>query len=194
MKYPIYVLLALALIASASASVVDPVFTSGWAGCEYNALNAGGYGGISPGACWVAWDGVYQPCTEGNRDATFTVGTDGMTTTEISINHLDGTAETADSFAVMDGNDELCRFDDITSGTEIWRTLTCDVEIDGVKTLTLHPLATGPWSSCDTYGQVAIHSITFEAEEDNDVPEFGLIAGSIALIGVVAGAFFLRKK
>jgi hypothetical protein len=33
-----------------------------------------------------------------------------------------------------------------------------------------------------------------ECTPDNDVPEFGLMAGSIALIGVIAGAFFLRKK
>jgi hypothetical protein len=68
-----------------------------------------------------------------------------------------------DSFTVMDGTTELCRFDDITSGTEVWKTLTCNVNFAGVKTLTLHPLATGPWSSCDIYGQVAISGITFEA-------------------------------
>jgi hypothetical protein len=37
------------------------------------------------------------------------------------------------------------------------------VHLVGVKELTLHPLATSPWSLCDAYGQVAVSSIAFEA-------------------------------
>jgi hypothetical protein len=91
-----------------------------------------------------------------------------MITTKIIINHLDGIAETGDSFEVMDGTTKLsCEYTDLSfPSTESWKTLTCnDVRLYGVKTLTLHPLASSAWSSCYTYGQVAISSITFQVEE-----------------------------
>jgi len=135
-------------------------FADGWENC---AVSGGNYGGIT-GLCKVAWDGVGKECTDETRDATFTVGTEGMVTTKIIINHLDGIAETGDSFTVMDGTTKLCEYTDLSfPSTESWKTLICDVNLAGVKTLTLHPTATGPWTSCFTYGQVAISSIAFEA-------------------------------
>ena len=136
-------------------------FESGWATCNV----AGGYGGWDKiSHCYVAWDGVVQACTEPTRDATFTVGADEFTTTEISIEHLDGVAETFDSFQVKDGNEVLCEFNDLVAGPdEVWKTLVCDVaDFDGEKVLTLHPTAANPWTSCETWGQVAIKGITYE--------------------------------
>jgi len=135
------------------------LFKDGWANC---AVSGNNYGDIGLSCCRVAWDGVNKPCTELNRDATFTVGTDGLLTTKIVIDHLDGIADTGDGFEVKDGDTVLCSYVGTLPGTEIWKTLTCDVNLIGVKTLTIHPTATSPWTQCDTYGQVAINSITFE--------------------------------
>jgi hypothetical protein len=136
-------------------------FGDGWADCAVTGSN---YGGISKGTCCkVAWNGVTQACTEPTRDAAFNVGAADMVTSQIIINHLDGIAETGDGFEVKDGDNVLCTYAGTMSGTETWKTLTCDVNLIGVKTLTLHPTATGPWTQCNTYGQVAISSITFEA-------------------------------
>jgi hypothetical protein len=154
MKKLLVLFVALAMIASVSAT--SGSFTSGWAPCN----TAGNYGGFA-NSCFVAWDGVTQACTENNRDADFTVGTPGMTTTMISIDHLNGISDN-DGFEVKDGSTVLCTVPDVATSSETWSIENCAVNFDGIKTLTIHPTADA-WSDCATWGQVAVKDITFEA-------------------------------
>jgi len=184
MKKLIVLLLALAMIVSVKAALPSGTFDAGWGSCT----QGGGYGGWDqdPNTCHVAWD---VGCNVADRDATFSVGGAGMTTTVIHILHLDGASD--DGFQVLDGSNVLCTYVDSTS-SETWMTLTCDVNLDGVKTLTLHTTgAAGPY--CVGYGQVAVSSITYDATTTS-IPEFGLIAGVVALVGLVAGVVILRRK
>jgi hypothetical protein len=142
--------------------------------------------------CKVVWDGVWRDCDESNREASFTVGASGQTVTSFTISHLDGVAD--DSFEVLDGTTPLspeCKFTEVTHGG--WKTLTCNVNFDGPKVLTIRPLANA-WDYCNGYGQVAVDSITFEYTEDNNIPEFGTIAALIGLAGAATGFFLLRRK
>jgi hypothetical protein len=184
-KSIIGILLVLAMAISVSA--VDP-FTGGWGNCNV----AGNYGlWDKTSTCKVAWDPSDGACPEPNRDATFTVGAAGQTTTKITIEHLDGIAETLDSFQVLDGTTPLCSYTDVTQATaENWMTLNCPVDFVGEKTLTLHPLAETPWGACGTWGQLAIKSITFETTQ---IPEFGVIAAGVAMIGALAGLVLFRR-
>jgi len=161
MKKILVLLLALAMIVSVKAGVPTP-FDSGWADCEAAAVANGGYGNIGIGTCKVAWDGVTQACAEDNRDATFTVGTTGMTTTKIYINHLNGISD-EDGFEIKEGTTVLCEVPDVPTSVETWVTKECDVNLLDETQLTLHPTAVAPWTLCDTYGQVAIHDITYDA-------------------------------
>jgi len=183
MKKLLVLLVALAMIISVKAMPYTP-FTSGWASCT----PGGGYGGWNqdPNTCHVAWA---PPCTGTHGDATFTVGTTGMTTTKIIINHLDGASN--DSFQVLDGSKVLCSYADSTS-TETWMDLTCNVNFQDVKTLTLQ--TTGlPGPYCEGYGQVAVSTITFDAEP-NTIPEFGIMAGAVALVGALGIIVYRRKS
>jgi hypothetical protein len=157
MKKLLVLLMALAMIVSVKAIIPTP-FTSGWADC---AVANGNYGGVT-GTCKVAWDGVTQACTEDNKDATFTVGNTGMTTTKITINHLNGISN-HDGFEVKEGTNVLCTVPDVATDVETWAIYECDVNLLDETQLTLHPTAEAPWELCDTYGQVAIHEITYEA-------------------------------
>ena len=188
MKYVFYALVVLALLASvatASASAIPKADLSAWPGCTVG----GGYGGWNqdPTTCYVVWS---PACTGSYGVQSFTVGATGETTTMIHIVHLDGASD--DSFNVMDGSNVVCSYADSTS-TETWMTLDCNVNYEGEKTLTIQ--TTGlPGPYCVGYGQVAVSSITFDATPVVSVPEFGMVAGTIALIGVFAGAFIFRKR
>ncbi|MFH0978559.1 MAG: hypothetical protein V1837_04625 [Candidatus Woesearchaeota archaeon] len=185
------VLLA-ALAVSASAAPL-------WAVGGFHQCNpSGNYGGDSIN-CWVVWDGVNQTCTDANKDATITVGSVNFETTSIEIEHLNGIANTMDGFDVVDSqNNVICTFPDtVPLSTETWETLVCNgLSLNGVQTLTIHPLAASPWDNgggldCATYGQVAIREVEFFG---NQVPEFGTIAAMVALAGAVTGFFVLKKK
>lgn len=184
MKKLLVLFVALALM-SVSVIAAGPFGGSGWAACN----PAGNYGGHAIDNCYVAWDGVTGHCDGSNRDATFTIGTTGLTTNKITIDHLNGISE-IDGFQVMDGNKVLCEVPDVPTSTENWVMDSCDVDIDGVKTLTIHPTSNTPWDGCDTWGQVAVKGITFDT---NTIPEFGVIAGGIALIGAL-GIFLYKRK
>lgn len=188
MKKLLVLIVALAMIASVSA--FSGTFDAGWATCNA----AGNYGAWdkNPDTCRVAWNGVTQACEMGNSDATFTVGQSGMTTTEISITHLNGVSN-QDGFEIWNEDlTPLCTVADVPTTTETWVTDTCNVNLGDVKTLTIHPTATAPWTDCNTWGQVAISTITYEATT-NAIPEFGIIAGGIALVGAL-GIFLYRRK
>ena len=158
MRKLLVLFVALAMIVSVRAISVTP-FGDGWTNCN----TAGNYGGWDKtSTCKVAWDGVTQACTEDNRDATFTVGTAGMTTTTITIDHLNGISDN-DGFEVKDGSTVLCSYPDVPTSSENWNVFDCTVNLKGVETLTLHPTAATPWSDCATWGQVAVKSITFDA-------------------------------
>jgi hypothetical protein len=194
-KLIIGILLVLAMAVSVSAINVNP-FTSGWGTCEPNAVAAGGYGNVKTmgdGTCMTAWDGLGDEngrCYESNRNATFTVGAVGMTTTSITISHLDGTTD--DTFVVLDESNPnwVCEYTTLTHDGQ-WHDLTCNLNFVGEKTLTLKPTVEQSWTLCGTYGQVAIHSITYEAT--STVPEFGVIAAAIAMVGAVAGIVLFRR-
>ncbi len=176
----------------------------GWAMCNPN----GNYGGWDKQSdCYVAWDPECLPvdaavsfekeicvlgCPESSRDATFTVGEVGKTTTQIVIDHLDGLAETDDSFQILDGDNVLCTWvDPIAGNPEVWKTFYCVVNFEGEKTLTFHPTAIDPWSQCGTYGQVAVSSIDY-VTENNDIPEFTVIGATVVL--GLAGLFIYRRR
>ena len=148
---------AFALLAVAVKADVQPFGGSGWAPCN----STGDYGGHATDNCFVAWNGITQACDETNRDATFTVGTNGMTTTMITIDHLNGISDT-DGFEVKDGDNVLCTVADVPTDTEDWVLSDCAVNFQDVKTLTLHPTAAA-WADCATWGQVAVKDITFDA-------------------------------
>ncbi len=188
MKGLIALVLGVCLLAT-TALAADATLGSDWGQCN----PAGNYGGEGSNPnCKVAWD---SPCTELTRDATFTVGQTGYDTTQIVISHLDGIAETTDSFEIKDGETVVCSFADITSGSETWKTLTCDVNYTGEKTLTFHPTAVSPWSGCNTWGQVAVKSITDNRHlPQNQIPEFSAIGAGLALAGAGAGYLMLRRR
>jgi hypothetical protein len=186
MKKLLVLFVALAMIASVSAT--SP-FTNGWGDCN-TAGNYGGWDKVS--TCKVAWDGA---CTSETKDATFTVDTGSSWLAEITIEHLNGIAETMDGFEVKDASGAVvCTFTDAVAGPgEVWETFHCIPTVQtysGVQVFTLHPLAVTAWSSCGTYGQVAISSIV--AVPDGQVPEFGVIAGVVALVGAL-GIFLYRR-
>jgi hypothetical protein len=202
-KLWIGIALVLAMAGSASAYLpeCDETFASGgggWAHCN----TAGSYGGEAQNCC-VAWD-PDTICQESTRDASFVVGANGMYTTSITIEHLDGIAETYDGFEIKDGSTVLCRFNDAASGPETWKTMVCDgyepggspyddyfSSFSGVKTLTIHPTAAQPWSLCGDWGQVAVKGISFVTTQ---VPEFGTVAAVVALAGAMAGFLVIRRK
>jgi hypothetical protein len=183
------VFLAVLLTASAMATAfpTQPVWgLSGWYPCNIN----GNYGG-SANVCYVSWDGVFRACDETNRDAAFTAGANGVTTTDIFIDHLDGIAETLDGFEVKDGSNVLCTHVGVGSSVETWNEFDCKVSFTGAKTLTFHPTAESPWSQCGTYGQVAVKGIR---STGYTVPEFGTVTALVALMGAIVGLVVLRKK
>lgn len=185
-KFLVGIILMIAMATSALA--VQPWGGAGWGTC---AVSGDNYGGIDGNPCYVAWDPSDGICPDGNKDATFTVGQAGYTTTKITIKHLDGIAESMDAFQVLDGNTVVCSFLDPVGGAEVWKTLVCDnLNLNGEKTLTLHPLAQSAWSLCGTYGQVAISEIDWVG---NQIPEFGTIAAMVALAGAVTAFFVVRK-
>lgn len=191
MNKALVLVLGVCLMAASAFAITDP-FTSGWGDCNA-AGNYGGWDKVS--TCKVSWD---SSCDEGSRDATFTVGKAGYQIDKIIIEHLDGIAETTDSFEVKDGSTVLCSFADITSGTETWKTLNCDVtsfNLVGEKALTFHPTAQTAWIGCPTWGQVAVKSITYEDHLwDQNIPEFSGIAAGLALAGAATGFILLRRK
>jgi hypothetical protein len=191
-KALIALVLGICLLATTALAVMPSPFTSGWGDCN-TAGNYGGWDQVS--TCKVSWDGA---CTEETRDATFTVGQTGRVLDKIIIEHLDGVAETTDSFEVKNGNDVLCSFADVTSGSETWKTLTCDVtakNLVGETVLTFHPTANGPWAGCGTWGQVAVKSISYQDHlQGSNIPEFSAIGAGLALAGAGAGFLMLRRR
>jgi hypothetical protein len=166
-------------------------FGGDWATCNAG----GGYGAWdkSPDTCRVSWDGVVQACTPETRDATFTVGVNGLTTDMITIVHLEGVADTMDSFEIKDGDAVICGYNATgVQDSEIWHTLDCPVSISGEKTLTFHPIAEGPWALCDTYGQVAVQSITYAASAP-PIPEFGMVVAGLVMVAGIGLVVFRRK-
>lgn len=195
MKRILALILGVCLLATtafaADADWGSPV--QGWGQCNSNG-NYGGWDKVS--ICKVSWEP--GTCDDTTRDATFKVGKTGYVLDKIVIEHLDGIAETTDSFEVKNGNDVLCSFADITSGFETWKTLECDVtakNLVGEQTLTFHPTAETAWIGCPTWGQVAVSSITYQDHlKQNDVPEFSGIAAGLALAGATTGFILLRRK
>lgn len=158
MKKLLVLIVALALMAVSVKADAQPFGGDGWAACN----PAGNYGGDTK--CFVAWE---PPCAvDASTDATFTVGALGMTTTMIAIDHLNGISDN-DGFEVKDGDKVLCTIPDVATDTETWVVSNCAVNFVGVKTLTLHPTTTTPWSDCATYGQVAVRAITAASTEVN---------------------------
>lgn len=171
------------------AIIADVDTVSGWGQCN----TGGGYGGWNKESpCYTVWD---APCTENNRQATFVVGESGKLTTEITIRHLDGIAETMDGFEVRDEEGALvCKYIDAAPGPETWMTLVCDdLGLYGEHVLTIEATAEAPWSGCNTYGQVAISDITYSISDTNgQIPEFTVL-GSLAVLGA-AGVFIAKRK
>ncbi|MFH0875881.1 MAG: hypothetical protein V1859_08130 [archaeon] len=207
MKKFLVLVIALATVFSASASV--PAFGgSGWGTCNTD----GGYGAwdkISP--CYTVWEPecvseafgtedveCEMQCTLNTKPATFVVGEVGKTTTEITIEHLDGYAETMDGFEVRDEQGVLvCEYvDSAPAEVETWMTLVCDgLSLGGVHTLTITPKAAEPWTQyggCPVWGQVAISSISYETENNGEIPEFTVI-GALAALGI-AGIYAAKKR
>lgn len=78
---------------------------------------------------------------------------------------------------------------------EEWMTtqVALPVTIPAYQTWKLEFEAEGPaWEHCDTYGQVAIDYI--DLWYDEEIPEFGLLAGVIAGVGALAGFMVLRRR
>jgi hypothetical protein len=191
-KSIIGILLLLAMAMSVSADAPSAAFGgSGWAPCNI----AGNYGGHAADNCFVAWDPSDNECPGTTRDANFTIGSTGDTTVRIFIDHLDGIAETMDSFEVINSTGGIvCSYEDLEpASVETWMTLECPVSFSGVQTFTIHPTATEPWSACGTWGQVAIKKIDFRYSDGGDVPEFGVIAATIAMIGAIGGIILFRR-
>jgi len=108
----------------------------------------------------------------------------------MNITHLEGIA--VDSFQIWStGTDPsiLFNFDASTEDydeNEVWLTSSFDVAL--MDTQTIKFISTGaPWSGYDTYGQVAISSITVDP-----IPEPGTIL--LLGIGLLGLAGFGRKK
>ncbi|MEM4244920.1 MAG: hypothetical protein QW404_00400 [Candidatus Nanoarchaeia archaeon] len=186
MKKVLALVLGICLLATA-ALAADPSWVgTGWGNCN-TAGNYGGWDKVSP--CKVSWEPGL--CDEASRDATFIVGEADKTTTKITIQHLDGIAD--DSFEIKDAqNNVLCSYQDVGS-TETWKTLNCDVNLQGVQTLTMHPTQ-GPWYGCGTWGQVAVSDVTYTAYSGQEIPEFSAIAAGLALAGAATGFILLRRR
>jgi len=115
----------------------------------------------------------------------------------ITIRHLDGISN-RDSFDVYEytldnpTNKYIGSYHDSQDDEEEWVTTSFDVELsEGVHYIVIK-LTDEPWDGCSTWGQLAVDYITVESENDNAIPEFGVIGVGLLLIG--AGLFILKKK
>jgi hypothetical protein len=202
MKYLIYVLMAMFLVIGVSAGGGPPseadffavrstcysgAVTNGWDA----AVNDGNYGGLPESEfCLVRGTqdcGMSPPVV-----ATATLYFPGGPA-NVVVRHLDGMSN-LDNFDVMVGTTVIGSYVDKHDSTEVWETTNFPITIAPGSYLVTIISTDAAWEGCPTWGQLAIDYINVEPDEDNDVPEFGLIAGAIALIGVVAGAFILRKR
>ena len=202
MKYAIYILMAMLFVVGVSAeTTVDPTHIDLKAdgnGC-YNTAGAwmtgwgvpaaqGGYYGGEPYQNFCL---VWEPgCTAQANSAAVTLQFNGGSE-KIVIRHLDGQSN-LDSFDVLVNGVLVGHYTDSLNPTETWVVSEFPVSgLTGSNTVAL--VATdAAWPSCDPWGQIAVDYINVEA--DNNVPEFGIIAGGIALIGAIAGIAIIRKK
>ncbi|MBU1975800.1 MAG: hypothetical protein KKG59_05335 [Nanoarchaeota archaeon] len=118
---------------------------------------------------------------------------------KIRVRHLDGQVDDTFSMAMTDaagGPVEIGMVNAPAGGGEIWRVsewMNLPFTIPDGETRTLYFTAEAPiepW--CETWGQIAIDYVEFDYEEE--VPEFGLLAITIAMIGALGGLFMLRKR
>jgi hypothetical protein len=112
------------------------------------------------------------------------------------------------------GSSNQLRFYESTSGyfgsytDPVWSTFVTGTGLSGLPytnhTVLTFSVQTGTaWADGFT-GQIdglrieltdgSVATVNFENDESNEVPEFGLIAGAIALAGLVAGVVVLRKR
>jgi len=104
----------------------------------------------------------------------------------MNVNFLEGQAE--DSFKIWAGTSELFHFDASEYGTQEQWLETGSFYVDLIGEHTIRFESTGPpWSGYDTWGQVAISSITVDP-----IPEPGTIL--LLGVGLLGLAGFGRKK
>ena len=146
--------------------------------------------GLSSGATYGDWDEheeigmVVSPgdCDTSDRTADFTIGEAGKYITELQIRALDGISFT-DSFDIYINDLFLAHYEDNDKGGEVWDTLTYPVPgtdehgVEGPVTVRFESVD-DPWSSCDTWGQVAVNWVDVgqyvcEREPIGSVPQCG---------------------
>jgi len=165
--------------------------------CSDNALISGWgvpaiAGGVYGGADYTEFCLVWEPaCADTTEMASVQLAFNGGDEV-IIVEHLDGMIN-RDSFDVYVDTTLVGHYPDSGVSSEDWETTNFPVNVaPGVHTVTLE-VTDDAWADCASWGQLAIKSITVEPMEPV-VPEFGLIAGGLAVIGLIAGAVVLRKR
>ena len=203
MKYAIYILMVmlLAVGVSAGTSIEHPrsidLQSNGNHCYDYYGVDNGfgipaTLGGYYGGEPYENFCLVWEPgCAAQARSAFVYLTFDGGAE-KIVIRHLDGQSN-LDSFDVKVNGNKIGHYTDSLDSTEKW--VVSEFPVNGIigDDQQVELVATdAAWSSCDLWGQIAVDYIN--VEPNNTVPEFGLIAGLVALVGLVAGVVILRKR
>ena len=201
MKYILYVLVAVMLAIGVSAdAIVTPTsvdLKSNANGCYDVEAWINGWG--IPGAQGGYYGGkpyndfclVWEPgCAAQDNSAAVSLHFSGGEE-KIVINHLDGQSN-LDSFDVLLDGNNVGHYSDSLNPAETW--VVSEFPVSGITgTHTVALVATdAAWPQCTPWGQIAVDYIN--VEPNNTVPEFGIIAGGLALVGLVAGVVVLRKR
>ncbi len=148
---------------------------------------AGSYGGEPFENFCMVWE---SPCAAQTESAAVDLQFSGGSE-KIVIRHLDG-ASNLDSFDVLVNGVLVGHYTDSLVSTESW--VVSEFPVSGITgNWAVALVATdAAWPLCDPYGQIAVDYIN--VEPDNEIPEFGLIAGGVAMIGALGVFLFMRKR
>lgn len=145
-------------------------------------------------------------CRDMRRWAEFTMDNTGYKASYIDILHLDSAIDDSFELYMLTEENEwvyVGRYNDKGTNDEEWITTRfeiptiiyeegCRCQFDGKTEFRI--VAKGSiWNKCHQYGQLAVYSATLY-EQQQQIPEFSLLAAGITLMGASTGFVLLRKR
>jgi hypothetical protein len=162
-----------------------------WGEPNYDGIyDYGGFGGDN--TIGVIWEISCPGVPDINDDANADLDSGSAVWETVKIRYLDSHFG-ADSYVFsLEGLQVEIPDDD--SNEDTWKTAEIDVSSLGLTGRHKFKVANTeePGPQCKLYGQVAVNWASLDVE--NDVPEFSVIAASLAGIGATAGFLMLRRR
>jgi len=161
-------------------------------------LCSGGYGGYDGGSAnFRGLMGAPTGCGQGYEWATFTMHAGSGTADSITIRHLDGSQGDSFNLYIVQNSGDVFVGQYLADGTpsEDWKTTTFNLPTPMTGDIKFKLVAIDPetdWCALG-WGQVMINWIELDGTAGSSIPEFGVIAAAVAMIGAVAGIVLFRR-